>query len=212
MWCGSALPSATSCSRTRTGNGRSANRLPWRCPNSRRPSRNSIPPNRCGTCVTPCHPETSRTICCWMLSAMSFFDLRTSNTRLTLNPKTPKLLPRCLTTCGCLRLQANVRLRAKVDAIFQEVCMPRRHFLAMSDLTAVFLTSVAWIATPQGPLHAMPTGTLFRAQQGASPLTATDAPRSLVRAAYGEYPSDAFEKEISGVVLLNIVINSAGEV
>ena len=90
--------------------------------------------------------------------------------------------------------------------------MPRRHFLAMSGLTAAFLTSVAWIATPQASLQAMPTRALFRAQQGASPLTATDAPRTLVRAAYGEYPSDAFEKEIRGVVLLNIVINSAGEV
>ena len=57
-----ARPAAISSSRTRRGNGRSAIRSPCRWPSSRRPRRNSTPPNRCGACSTPGQDITSRLI------------------------------------------------------------------------------------------------------------------------------------------------------
>src|SRR5581483_3640655 len=60
MWCGIARCAATSCRRIATGKGRSASASPWTWPISRRPTRYSRPPNRCGSTVTPGQLDTSR--------------------------------------------------------------------------------------------------------------------------------------------------------
>src|SRR5581483_11405066 len=60
MWCGIARCAATSCRRIATGKGRSASASPWTWPISRRPTRYSRPPNRCGATVTPGQLDTSR--------------------------------------------------------------------------------------------------------------------------------------------------------
>ena len=91
-WCGWARPSAISSSRTRRGNGRSAIRSPWRWPSSRRPTLNSMPPNRCGADSTPGHDCTASVIC--------FPSSAVSPTTRTAAPRSPDVIgPSTLVAC-----------------------------------------------------------------------------------------------------------------
>jgi TonB family protein len=92
-------------------------------------------------------------------------------------------------------------LRARVDAIFQEVHMSRMRFaVAASAFVAVT------IATGLIAIAAMPLRTPAQAQ------TTPDVPRRQINKVYPAYPQDALERGIKGVVIVDITVNAAGDV
>jgi TonB family protein len=90
-------------------------------------------------------------------------------------------------------------LRARVDAIFQEVHMSRMRFAV-----AAFAFVAVTVATGLIAIAAMP----LRSQSPTSP----DAPRRQINRVYPEYPHDSLERGIKGVVIVDITVNAAGEV
>ena len=97
-------------------------------------------------------------------------------------------------------------LRARVDAIFQEVHMSRMRFAAAA-LAFVAVT----IATGLIAAAAMPLRTAAP-PQAAQSQAAPDAPRRQINKVYPAYPQDALERGIKGVVIVDITINAAGDV
>ena len=83
--------------------------------------------------------------------------------------------------------------------------MSRLRFVMVSVLLLALTGTAAWMAIMQAPLHAM-------GQQAAVAGAQADDRRTLVKGAYAEYPAEALDKQISGIVVANITINSAGEV
>ena len=111
---------------------------------------------------------------------------------------------------GMLRTR---ELRARVDAIFQEVSMSRERF-AVAAVTFVGVTvataMVAAAAMPlRAPQYAVPA---FRPALAAPPQTVPDAPRQQINTVYPEYPQDALERGIKGTVIVDITVNAAGDV
>jgi TonB family protein len=117
-------------------------------------------------------------------------------------------------------------LRARVDAIFQEVHMSRMRF-AVAAFSFVAVT----IATGLVAIAAMPLRTPHVAQdvpyvalakavsrtpaaqpQATPSQAAPDAPRRQINKTYPEYPQDALERGIRGTVIVDITVNAAGEV
>jgi TonB family protein len=133
-------------------------------------------------------------------------------------------------------------LRARVDAIFEEVHMSRAHRILVSVALAAVVITTGWGATTVAPLHAVsnrldmvtaaesPTGRaisfhvgplqqpeLLRqaadaARQAASQTPVVNAPRRRTNLAFTEYPIDALEKGIRGLVTVDITVNAAGSV
>ena len=92
-------------------------------------------------------------------------------------------------------------LRARVDAIFQEVSMSRTRFV-VAALTFVSVT----IATVLVASAVMP----LRAQD--IPAITADTPRRQINKVYPEYPQDALARGISGTVVVDVTVNAAGDV
>ena len=123
-------------------------------------------------------------------------------------------------------------LRARVDAIFQEVHMSRTRF-AVAALAFVAVTiATGLIAAAAMPLRAsslvstsndLPTlvsryliadgpAAPINWRAAAPPQTAPESPRRQINRVYPEYPRDALERGIKGVVIVDITINAAGDV
>jgi TonB family protein len=125
-------------------------------------------------------------------------------------------------------------LRARVDAMFQEVHMSRMRF-AVAALTFVAVTLAAGlIAVAAMPLRAsslvaaatptdLPTlvsrflitdgpATPISWRAAAPPQTSPEPPRRQINKVYPAYPQDALERGIKGVVIVDITINAAGDV
>ncbi len=114
-------------------------------------------------------------------------------------------------------------LRTRVDAIFQEVHMSRlRVAVAAFGFVAVTITT-GFVAVAAMPLRAVlpPTPDVAsgmnrilpsQPQRAAQAPTATAAPRKQVNRVYPEYPQDALEAGIKGVVVVDITVNAAGDV
>jgi TonB family protein len=125
-------------------------------------------------------------------------------------------------------------LRARVDAIFQEVHMSRMRFAVAALAFVAVTTATGLIAVAAMPLRAaslvsastsneLPTlvsrfliadgpATPIRWRAAAPPQTAPEAPRRQINKVYPAYPQDALERGIKGVVIVDITINAAGDV
>jgi TonB family protein len=112
-------------------------------------------------------------------------------------------------------------LRARVDAIFQEVHMSRMR-VAVAALVFVTVTiSAGLIAAAAMPLRiaAAPqyvasgfNRTLPAPPQAAQSQTAPETPRRQINKVYPAYPQDALERGIKGIVVVDITVNAAGDV
>ena len=125
-------------------------------------------------------------------------------------------------------------LRARIDAIFQEVRMSRMRFAAAALAFVAVIAATGLIAVAAMPLRAsslvaastsneMPTlVSRFLIGDGPAkaiswraappPQAAPDAPRRQITKTYPEYPPDALERGIKGVVVVDITVNAAGDV
>lgn len=92
-------------------------------------------------------------------------------------------------------------LRARVDAIFQEVTMSRARFVIAASAFLAVTSAAVLVAAAGMPLYA---------QAGTG--VAADAPRRQINTVYPEYPHDALERGIKGTVIVDITINPAGDV
>jgi TonB family protein len=114
-------------------------------------------------------------------------------------------------------------LRARVDAIFQEVHMSRARFAvaALTFLTVTIATALAVSAAM--PLYARQyvasgfmTAEVLAKAAGRTPdaqaAAASNSPRRLINKVYPEYPQDALERGIKGTVIVDITVNAAGDV
>lgn len=129
-------------------------------------------------------------------------------------------------------------LRARVDAIFQEVHMSRMR-LAVAALTFVAVTiATGLIAVAAMPLRTSPLSSSRSSElpmlvsryltgegvaapirwsaaarpQVAQPQIVPDGRRRQINRVYPEYPKDALERGIKGIVVVDIVVNAAGDV
>jgi TonB family protein len=113
-------------------------------------------------------------------------------------------------------------LRARVNAIFEEVHMSRARRRIVSTALVTVVGFAGWSAAIYAPLQAMHALAVpvepgmvripSRITPGAQlPATSTMS-RKQIKASYAEYPAEALEKRISGTVRVNITINPAGEV
>jgi TonB family protein len=95
-------------------------------------------------------------------------------------------------------------LRTRIDVILSDESPSRRQVAAVVGGLIAALMAAIWLATWAMPLQA----------QGAPQVNATDrsAPRKLISIPYAEYPRDAVEKHVSGVVAVDIVVNQSGDV
>lgn len=126
-------------------------------------------------------------------------------------------------------------LRARIDAMFQEVHMSRMRFAfaAFAFLVVVIATGLAGAAAmplraaslASAPVSAESIPLLvsrFLITDGSStpiswraaapPQAAPEAPRRQINTVYPEYPQDALERGIRGTVVVDITVNAAGEV
>jgi TonB family protein len=131
-------------------------------------------------------------------------------------------------------------LRARVDAIFQEVHMSGMRVaaaaLAFIGVTiATGLIAVAAMPLRASPIASAPTSndplplvvsrfliaggatapiswTAAARPEAAQSQTVPNAPRKQINKAYPEYPQDALERGIKGVVIVDITVNAAGDV
>jgi TonB family protein len=125
-------------------------------------------------------------------------------------------------------------LRARVDAIFQEVHMSRMRFAVAALAFLAVTTATGLLAVAAMPLRAaslvsaaasneLPTlvsrfliadgpATPIRWRAAAQQQTAPEAPRRQINRVYPAYPQDALERGIKGVVIVDITINAAGDV
>jgi TonB family protein len=114
-------------------------------------------------------------------------------------------------------------LRARVDAIFQEVHMSRARFavVASTFLTVIIATGLAVSAAM--PLYARQyassdflTAEVLAKAVGRTPdgqaAAAADSPRRQINKVYPEYPHDALERAVKGTVIVDITVNASGEV
>lgn len=109
-------------------------------------------------------------------------------------------------------------LRARVDAIFQEVPMSRARF-AVAAITFVAVTiATALVAAAAMPLRAPQyvvsdvVSGFSRTPDAPQSPAAPDAPRRQINMVYPEYPHDALERGIKGTVVVDIAVNAAGDV
>jgi TonB family protein len=121
-------------------------------------------------------------------------------------------------------------LRARVDAIFAEVHMSRTRFAVAAFAFIAVTIATGLIAAAAMPLRqsAVPqyvvSGFSTAASTNASSRTlpappqalpsqsAPDAPRQQINKTYPEYPLDALERGIRGTVIVDITVNTAGDV
>jgi TonB family protein len=96
-------------------------------------------------------------------------------------------------------------LRTRIDAILREEPMSRRHVATVVGGLIAVLTGAVWLATWAVPLQAQDV-------PQASATGGASAPRKLISIPYAEYPRDAVEKRVSGVVAVDIVVNQSGDV
>jgi TonB family protein len=115
-------------------------------------------------------------------------------------------------------------LRARIDAIFQEVRMSPRHLAAVATTFAIVLGGTGWMTASTVPLRALnvryvvsepsdtaPSPVAPVPSRSQSPASA-EAPRRQMKIGVSEYPADALEKRISGTVMVAITVNAAGQV
>ena len=123
-------------------------------------------------------------------------------------------------------------LRARVDAIFQEVHMSRTRFavaafsfVAVTVATGLVAVAAMPLRTPYAPQYVVSGSSRAPAEQmrqsadamrRAAPsqavTTKPDAPRKQINVVYPEYPQDALERGIRGIVVVDITVNAGGDV
>ncbi len=117
-------------------------------------------------------------------------------------------------------------LRARVDAIFQEVHMSRMRFGIAAGSFIVVMIAAGLVGAAAMPLRAVPIApavpstvaapsgvvSSFSRTSAAAPQAAADTPRKQINTVYPEYPQDALERGIKGTVVVDITIDAAGDV
>lgn len=110
-------------------------------------------------------------------------------------------------------------LRARVDAIFQEVPMSRARLAIAGCVFIVVTIAMGLVAVAAMPLRSQYVVSGFltaeasaKAVSRTSAQTAPDAPRRQINMVYPEYPHDALERGIRGTVIVDITVNAAGDV
>jgi TonB family protein len=103
-------------------------------------------------------------------------------------------------------------LRARVDAIFQEVHMSRMRFVLAALMFVAVTIATGLIAIAAMPLRSEYVAPAFRPAPAAQTQTAPELPRRQINKVYPAYPQDALERGIKGVVIVDITINAAGDV
>jgi TonB family protein len=110
-------------------------------------------------------------------------------------------------------------LRARVDAIFENAHMSRMRIAVAAVTFAIVTIATGFVAVAAVPLRA-PASSMFLAAEPsakvswsrASAQRAPDASRKQINKVYPEYPQDAMERGIQGTVMVDIVVNAAGDV
>lgn len=122
-------------------------------------------------------------------------------------------------------------LRARVDAIFEEAHMSRTRFavaalafIAVTIATGLIATAAMPLRQSEVPQYVVSgfstaealtkavSRTLPAPPQAAPSQNAPDAPRKQINKTYPEYPQDALERGIRGIVIVDITVNAAGDV
>ncbi len=108
-------------------------------------------------------------------------------------------------------------LRARVDALFQEVRMSRARGVATAVALVAAVTATTWTAAAAVPFRGgssivdrLPAEA--RSAKARQNVSAGDTPRRQTKMGFAEYPVDALEKGIHGVVTVAITINPSGQV
>jgi TonB family protein len=101
-------------------------------------------------------------------------------------------------------------LRARVDAIFEEVPMSRARFAVAGCVFIAVTIATGLVAVAALPLRSQYVVSGLGRTPAQTPATA--APGRQINRVYPEYPQDALERGIKGVVIVDIIVNAAGEV